>query len=225
MAHHRRSKLVAKLRTYYRVLRRTRRRSVHASRNLSRAPAASLRNGCVIGSAALVTGRVCRQVRQQPGSGEGPGTGPGAARLPDAAREMVVSGGRPPLAGVLRAGRSSSPVCGCRPGRCRQAHLTASRGTLGGASPSARSWQVGISGGTCGYRPRICPSVRARHCPASRSRSAGSARRRHSASRPRSSWSRCTAQAARAARAAARAMCGWYLPILASTSRYAVGGL
>ena len=50
-------------------LPRTRRRSVHASRNLSRAPAASLRDRL----RRPWTEPVCRQVRQQSGSGEGSG--------------------------------------------------------------------------------------------------------------------------------------------------------
>lgn len=50
-------------------LPRTRRRSFHDSRNLSRAPAASLRDRLC----RPLTEPVCRQVRQQSGSGEGPG--------------------------------------------------------------------------------------------------------------------------------------------------------
>jgi hypothetical protein len=50
-------------------LPRTRRRSIHDSRNLSRAPAASLRDRL----RRPLTEPVCRQVRQQSGSGEGPG--------------------------------------------------------------------------------------------------------------------------------------------------------
>jgi hypothetical protein len=50
-------------------LPRTRRRSVHDSRNLSRAPAASLRDRL----RRPWTEPVCRQVRQLSGSGEGPG--------------------------------------------------------------------------------------------------------------------------------------------------------
>ena len=68
-----------------RVLPRTRRRSVHDSRNLPRAPAASLRDRL----RRPLTEPVCRQVRQLSGSGEGPGTGQGAAGLPEAGREMV----------------------------------------------------------------------------------------------------------------------------------------
>ena len=49
------------------VLPRTRRRSVHDSRNLSRAPAASLRDRL----RRPLTEPACRQVRQQSGSGEG----------------------------------------------------------------------------------------------------------------------------------------------------------
>ena len=52
-------------------LPRTRRRSVHDSRNLSRAPAASLRDRL----RRPLTEPACRQVRQQSGSGEGPGEG------------------------------------------------------------------------------------------------------------------------------------------------------
>ena len=48
-------------------LPRTRRRSIHARRNLSRAPAASLRDR------RRRTEPACREVRQQPGSGEGSG--------------------------------------------------------------------------------------------------------------------------------------------------------
>jgi hypothetical protein len=50
-------------------LPRTRRGSIHASRNLSRAPAASLRDRL----RRPWTEPVCRQVRQQSGSGEGSG--------------------------------------------------------------------------------------------------------------------------------------------------------
>ena len=57
------------------VLPRTRRRSFHASRNLSRAPAASLRDRL----RRPLTEPVCRQVRQQSGSGEGSGQGISAA--------------------------------------------------------------------------------------------------------------------------------------------------
>src|SRR5262249_11538607 len=55
-------------------LPRSRRRSVHASRNQSRAPAASLRDRL----RRPLTEPACRQVRQQPGPGEGTGTGQGA---------------------------------------------------------------------------------------------------------------------------------------------------
>jgi hypothetical protein len=65
-------------------LPRTRRWSVHDSRNL-RAPAASLRDRL----RRPVTEPVCRQVRQLSGSGEGPGPGRGAAGLPEAGREMA----------------------------------------------------------------------------------------------------------------------------------------
>jgi hypothetical protein len=58
------------------VLPRTRRRSVHASRNLSRAPAASLCDRL----RRPWTEPVCRQVRQQSGSGEGPGQGRARSR-------------------------------------------------------------------------------------------------------------------------------------------------
>ena len=57
-------------------LPRTRRRSIHASRNLSRAPSASLRDRL----RRPWTEPVCRQVRQQSGSGEG--SGQGQARSP-----------------------------------------------------------------------------------------------------------------------------------------------
>jgi hypothetical protein len=67
------------------VLPRTRRRSIHASRNLSKAPAASLRDRL----RRPLTEPACRQVRQLSGSGEGSGTGQGAARLPETGREMV----------------------------------------------------------------------------------------------------------------------------------------
>jgi len=50
-------------------LPRTRRRSVHGSRNLSRVPAASLRDRL----RRPLTEPVCRQLRQQSSSGEGPG--------------------------------------------------------------------------------------------------------------------------------------------------------
>ena len=55
-------------------LPRTRFRSIHASRNLSRAPSASLRDRL----RRPWTEPVCRQVRQQSGSGEEPGQGNGA---------------------------------------------------------------------------------------------------------------------------------------------------
>ena len=71
-------------------LPRTRRRSVHDSRNLSRAPAASLRDRL----RRPVTEPVCRMVRQLSGSGEGPGTGRGAAGLPEAGRELARGPGR-----------------------------------------------------------------------------------------------------------------------------------
>jgi hypothetical protein len=48
---------------------RARRRSVHDSRNLSRAPAASLRDRL----RRPLTEPACRQVRQLSGAGEGPG--------------------------------------------------------------------------------------------------------------------------------------------------------
>jgi hypothetical protein len=67
------------------VLPRTRRRSVHDSRNLSRAPAASLRDRL----RRPLTEPVCRMIRQLSGSGEGPGTGQGVAGLPEAGREMA----------------------------------------------------------------------------------------------------------------------------------------
>ena len=67
------------------VLPRTRRRSIHDSRNLSRAPAASLRDRL----RRPLTEPVCRMVRQLSGSGEGPGTGRGAAGLPETGREMA----------------------------------------------------------------------------------------------------------------------------------------
>src|SRR5436190_20247059 len=51
------------------VLPRTRRRSIHASRNLSRAPPASLRDRL----RRPWTEPICRQVRQLSGSREGPG--------------------------------------------------------------------------------------------------------------------------------------------------------
>ena len=57
-------------------LPRTRRRSVHDSRNLSRAPAASPRDRL----RRPWTEPVCRQVRQQSGSGEGPGQGRALSR-------------------------------------------------------------------------------------------------------------------------------------------------
>ena len=60
-------------------LPRTRRRSVHDSRNLSRAPAASLRDRL----RRPLTEPVCRLVLQLSGSGEGPGPGQGAAGLPE----------------------------------------------------------------------------------------------------------------------------------------------
>jgi hypothetical protein len=66
-------------------LPRTRRRSIHDSRNLSRAPAASLRDRL----RRPMTEPACRQVRQLSGSGEGAGPGQGAARLPETGREMV----------------------------------------------------------------------------------------------------------------------------------------
>ena len=57
-------------------LPRTRRRSIHDSQNLSRAPAASLRDRL----RRPWTEPVCRQVRQQSGSGEGPGQGRARSR-------------------------------------------------------------------------------------------------------------------------------------------------
>jgi hypothetical protein len=56
-------------------LPRTRRRSVHASRNLFRAPSASLRDRL----RQPWTEPACRKVLQQSGSGEGPGQDNGAA--------------------------------------------------------------------------------------------------------------------------------------------------
>ena len=79
-----------------RVLPRTRRRSVHDSRNLSRAPLASLRDRL----RRPLTEPACRQVRQLSGSGEGSGTGQGAAGLPEAGREMAAR---------IRASRSRWP--------------------------------------------------------------------------------------------------------------------
>src|SRR5439155_18010231 len=67
------------------ALPRTRRTSVHDSRNLSRAPPASLRDRL----RRPLTEPVCRQVRQLSGSGEGPGTGQAAAKLPETGLEMV----------------------------------------------------------------------------------------------------------------------------------------
>ena len=78
------------------VLPRTRRRSVHDSQNLSRAPLASLRDRL----RRPLTEPACRQVRQLSGSGEGSGTGQGAAGLPETGREMVTS---------TRASRSRQP--------------------------------------------------------------------------------------------------------------------
>ena len=66
-------------------LPRTRRRSVHASRNLSRAPAASLRDRLC----RPWTEPVCRQVRQQSGSGEGSGHCSGAVRASIGAAAMT----------------------------------------------------------------------------------------------------------------------------------------
>jgi hypothetical protein len=68
------------------ALPRTRRRSVHDSRNLSRAPAASLRDRL----RRPLTEPVCRQVWQLSGSGEGLGrTGRchGARQRPDGGDE------------------------------------------------------------------------------------------------------------------------------------------
>jgi hypothetical protein len=67
------------------VLPRTRRRSIHDSRNLSRALAASLRDRL----RRPLTEPACRTARQLSGSGEGPGTGPGADALPETGREMA----------------------------------------------------------------------------------------------------------------------------------------
>jgi hypothetical protein len=84
------------------VLPRTRRRSIHASRNLSRAPLASLCDRL----RRPWTEPACRQVRQLSGSGEGPGTGQGAAGLPETGREMATR---------------------TRASRCRPSYATASR--------------------------------------------------------------------------------------------------
>ena len=83
------------------VLPRTRRRSVHDSRNLSRAPAASLRDRL----RRPLTEPDCRQDRQLSGSGEGPGTGQGAVTAPGRLRRrgqdqpLSNSGHRLPAAG------------------------------------------------------------------------------------------------------------------------------
>ena len=92
------------------VLPRTRRRSVHGSRNLSRAPLASLCDRL----RRPVTEPVCRMVRQLSGSGEGPGTGRGAAGLPEAGREVAARtrASRCPVscaAGSHADGRHSGP--------------------------------------------------------------------------------------------------------------------
>ena len=68
------------------VLPRTRRRSMHAIPDLSRAPSASLRDRL----RRPWTEPVCRQVRQQSGSGEGSGQdprGPLSGRRPDVGDE------------------------------------------------------------------------------------------------------------------------------------------
>jgi hypothetical protein len=97
-------------------LPRTRRRSVHDSRNLSRAPLASLRDRL----RRPLTEPICRQVRQLSGSGEGPGTGQGAARLPETGREMA------------RRTRAS---------RRRQPGITLSHGKPPRGSGRARPWR------------------------------------------------------------------------------------
>ena len=73
-----------------------RRRSVHASRNLSRAPAASLRDRL----RRPWTELVCRRVRQQSGSGEETGQGNGAASA--RCRPAAVMTTRAPRSGVGR---------------------------------------------------------------------------------------------------------------------------
>jgi hypothetical protein len=97
-------------------LPRTRRRSVHDSRNLSRAPLASLRDRL----RRPLTEPVCRQVRQLSGSGEGPGTGQGAAGSPETGREMATR---------------------TRTSRCRQPGATLSHGKPPRGSGRARPWR------------------------------------------------------------------------------------
>jgi hypothetical protein len=77
-------------------LPRTRHRCIHASRNLSRAPPASLRDRL----RRPWTEPVCRQGWQQSGSGEGPGQGNGAASAPVQARSG--GGDQAPRLGVGR---------------------------------------------------------------------------------------------------------------------------
>ena len=103
------------------VLPRTRRRSIHDSRNLSRAPAASLRDRL----RRPLTEPACRQVRQLSGSGEGPGTGqqgavkaPGRPRrwgtLPESGRSRIRPFGRDCCQYCCQAaGQRRSQVDGC----------------------------------------------------------------------------------------------------------------
>jgi hypothetical protein len=97
-------------------LPRTRRRSVHDSRNLSRAPLASLRDRL----RRPLTEPICRQVRQLSGSRERPGTGQGAARLPETGREMATK---------------------TRASRRRQPGVTLSHGKPPRGSGRARPWR------------------------------------------------------------------------------------
>jgi hypothetical protein len=107
------------------VLPRTRRRSVHDSRNLSRAPAASLRDRL----RRPLTEPVCRMVRQLSGSGEGPGTGQGP-----------VAGNRPEMAMRTRASRCHS--LGATPGATGMNNLPALRTHLNSEPERARGREL-----------------------------------------------------------------------------------
>jgi hypothetical protein len=91
------------------VLPRTRRRSVHDSRNLSRAPAASLCDRL----RRPLTEPVCRQVRQLSGSGEGPGQNRALSRrrgdLGDGDQDQPTADIHGGLSPFLRSVRPNSP--------------------------------------------------------------------------------------------------------------------
>jgi hypothetical protein len=109
---------------------RTRRRSVHASRNLSRAPAASLRDRL----RRPWTEPACRKVPQQSGSGEGPGQDNGAARAPvQAWRQLGYPGSTSDMTGGHVAWRTRK--------RCSAPRMTVAAGQEGyeNCRPVARS--------------------------------------------------------------------------------------